>query len=180
MHLKMPCAKWWPFGTGDELKKPDVTFTLTMKNKINVNAIKTLFFFNHGYMHTGIHNYHDVYVLYGNYRSERQIDPRLYCCWHPQIARQHFSSTRHHPCHIILDSTYLLFFLNNLFGKDFYCLLLPAIIFRIALICILISIVTTPGKRVQWTFIFLLYTKRYTETVFYIRVVNFGMNCQIL
>ena len=53
-------------------------------------------------------------------------------------------------------------------------------IFRLALICILISMVTTPGKRVEWTFIFLLSTKRYTEIVFYIRVVNFRMNCQIL
>ena len=44
----------------------------------------------------------------------------------------------------------------------------------------LISMVTTPGKRVQWMFIFLLSTKRYTEIVFYIRVVNLGMNCQIL
>ena len=42
-----------------------------------------------------------------------------------------------------------------------------------------VQMVTTPEKRVQWTFIFLLSTKRYTEIVLYIRVVNFGMNCQI-
>ena len=30
----------------------------------------------------------------------------------------------------------------------------------------LISIVTTPRKRVQWTIIFQLFTKRYTEIVF--------------
>ena len=35
-------------------------------------------------------------------------------------------------------------------------------------------------KCVQWTFIFQLFTKRYTEIVFYIRVANFSMMRQIL
>ena len=43
---------------------------------------------------------------------------------------------------------------------------LPRTIFQMALICILISLVTTPEKRVHWTFIFPLSTKRYTEIVF--------------
>ena len=52
--------------------------------------------------------------------------------------------------------------------------------FRIELICTLISMVITPEKLVQWTFIFQLCTKRCIRIVFYIWAANFGMICQIL
>ena len=48
------------------------------------------------------------------------------------------------------------------------------------MISTLISMVMTPEKLVQWTFIFHLCTKIYTKIVFSIWVANFGMLCQIL